>query len=114
MLQLAVNNSFKLAAITAVVGVSRLVSHFHHSTVATEALKRKQDQQNLPHHRLIQHVKMRWNSIYDMFEGLLKQCWAIAAVLSEHEVTTLTDARTLSLSMQAGTLWRSCCLYNVC
>jgi len=98
-LQLAINDGFKLVAISSAVGAAaRLVSHFHHSTVATVALKRKQHDQNLPDHRLIQHVKTRWNSIYDMFERLLEQRWAVAAVLSDREVTKLSDARTLELA----------------
>jgi hypothetical protein len=89
----------KLGSVSTVVGgASRLVSHFHHSTVATEALKGKQAEQNLPQHRLIQHVKTRWNSIYDMFERLLEQRWAVAAVLSDRGFTKLTDARTLELA----------------
>jgi hypothetical protein len=98
-LQLAINDGFKLGSVSTVVGgASRLVSHFHHSTVATEALKGKQAEQNLPQHRLIQHVKTRWNSIYDMFERLLEQRWALAAVLSDRGFTKLTDARTLELA----------------
>ena len=66
--------------------------------MATEALKGKQAELNLPQHRLIQHVKTRWNSIYDMFECLLEQRWALAAVLSDRGFTKLTDARTLELA----------------
>ena len=95
-LQLAIDDGFKVGAITSAVwAAARLVSHFHHSTAATQALKMKQQDQNLPDHRLIQHVKTRWNSIYDMFERLLEQRWAITAVLSDREVTKLSDARTL-------------------
>ena len=96
-LQLAINDGFnEVGAITSAVGAAaRLVSHFHHSTVATQALKKKQQDQNLPDHRLIQHVKTRWNSTYDMFERVLEQRWAITAVLSDREVTKLSEARTL-------------------
>uniref|UniRef100_A0A8C5D8W6 BED-type domain-containing protein n=1 Tax=Gouania willdenowi TaxID=441366 RepID=A0A8C5D8W6_GOUWI len=98
-LQLAVNDGFKLNSIANVVGgASRLVSHFHHSTVASEALKKKQAIQLKEPHRLIQYVKTRWNSIHDMFERLLEQRWTIAAVLSDREVTKLSDARTLDLT----------------
>ena len=46
-LQLAFNDGFKLGAIHNVVGAaSRLVSHFHHSAIATEALKLKRKQTN--------------------------------------------------------------------
>ncbi|KAK1897841.1 Zinc finger BED domain containing protein 1 [Dissostichus eleginoides] len=68
-LQLAINDGFKLKPIHHIVaGASRLVSHFHHSTVATQALCQKQVDQTLPDHRLIQYCRTRWNSIYDMFD----------------------------------------------
>lgn len=98
-LQLAINDGFKLTAINhVVVSAGRLVSHFHHSTTATQALKQKQQQQNLPEHRLIQYCRTRWNSIHDMFERLLEQRWAVVAVLSDRGVTKLSDARTLDLT----------------
>ena len=98
-LQLAINDGFKLKPIHHIVaGASRLVSHFHHSTVATQALCQKQVDQTLPDHRLIQYCRTRWNFIYDMFDRLLEQRWAVAAVLSDRSVTTLSDARTLDLA----------------
>ncbi len=54
-LQLAVTDGFKANAMTWLIGAcTRLVRHFHHSTVATVALKKKQEQQALPQHTLIQ------------------------------------------------------------
>nr|XP_014354555.1 PREDICTED: zinc finger BED domain-containing protein 1-like [Latimeria chalumnae] len=98
-LQLAINDDFKVSSINRVVGAaSRLVSHFHHSTVATQALKLKQQQQNLPQHHLMQYCKTRWNSINDMFERLQEQRWSIAAVLSDRSFTKLAEARTLELT----------------
>ncbi|XP_064417131.1 E3 SUMO-protein ligase ZBED1-like [Latimeria chalumnae] len=98
-LQLAINDGFKVSSINRVVGAaSRLISHFHHSTVATQALKLKQQQQNLPQHRLMQYCKMRWNLISDMFERLQEQRWAIAAVLSDRSFTKLAEAQTLELT----------------
>uniref|UniRef100_H3B7L0 HAT C-terminal dimerisation domain-containing protein n=1 Tax=Latimeria chalumnae TaxID=7897 RepID=H3B7L0_LATCH len=91
-LQLAINDGFKVSSINRVVGAaSRLISHFHHSPVATQALKLKQQQQNLPQHRLTQYCKTRWNSINDMIERLQKQRWAIAAVLSDRSFTKLAE-----------------------
>ncbi|XP_053571595.1 E3 SUMO-protein ligase ZBED1-like [Bombina bombina] len=98
-LQLAVNNGIKLGVIQHVVGAaSRLVSHFHHSTTATQALKMKQKQQSLPEHCLVQYCRTRWNSIYDMFKRLLELRWAVVAVLSDRVYTMLTDTRTLDLA----------------
>uniref|UniRef100_H3AF17 HAT C-terminal dimerisation domain-containing protein n=1 Tax=Latimeria chalumnae TaxID=7897 RepID=H3AF17_LATCH len=97
-LQLAINDGFKVSSINCMVGAaSRLISHFHCSTVATQALKLKQ-QQNLPQHHLMQYCKMQWNSINDMFERLQEQRWAIAAVLSDRSFTKLAEARTLELT----------------
>uniref|UniRef100_H3ARV4 HAT C-terminal dimerisation domain-containing protein n=1 Tax=Latimeria chalumnae TaxID=7897 RepID=H3ARV4_LATCH len=93
-LQLAINDGFKVSSINHVVGAaSQLVSHFHHSTVATQALKLKQQQQNLPQHRLMQYCKTRWNSI-NMFERLQEQRWAIAAVLSNRSFTKMAEELT--------------------
>ncbi len=98
-LQLATNDGFKLQYINHVVAAaSRVVSHFHHSTTAAQALKQKQQLQNLPEHKLVQYCRTRWNSIHDMFERLLEQRWAISAVLSDRVFTKLSDARTLELT----------------
>uniref|UniRef100_H3AQ33 BED-type domain-containing protein n=1 Tax=Latimeria chalumnae TaxID=7897 RepID=H3AQ33_LATCH len=89
-LQLAINDGFKVSSINHVVGAaSRLVSHFRHSTGATQALKLKQQQQNLPQHHLMQYCKTRWNSINDMFETKMGNC---------SSVTKLAEARTLELT----------------
>lgn len=98
-LQLAINDGFKLQNINHVVAsASRLVSHFHHSTAATQALKQKQQLQHLPEHKLVQYCRTRWNSIHDMFQRLLEQRWATSAVLSDRTFTKLSDARTLELT----------------
>ncbi|KAK0134197.1 Zinc finger BED domain-containing protein 1 [Merluccius polli] len=64
-LQLAVHDGLKANAMTRLTGAcSRLVGHFHHSTVATNALKKKQAQlfpDGENHHKLIQSCKTRWN-----------------------------------------------------
>ncbi|XP_033965552.1 E3 SUMO-protein ligase ZBED1-like [Pseudochaenichthys georgianus] len=100
-LQLAINNGFKVGSVHRVVAAcGRLVSHFHHSTVATAGLKKKQDAQNLPKHKLIQYSRTRWNSICDMFERLHEQRWAVSATLSDRTITKQNDARTLELTDQ--------------
>lgn len=97
-LQLAINEGFSIASVKSVIaGSSRLVTHFHHSTVATAALHQKQQQQNVPEHKLIQYCRTRWNSVCDMFERLLEQRWTVCAVLSDRNTTKLADAKTLDL-----------------
>ncbi|KAJ8342717.1 hypothetical protein SKAU_G00326450 [Synaphobranchus kaupii] len=98
-LQLAINDGFKATAISRLIGTcARLVGHFHHSTVATVALRKKQEQQELPRHKLIQPCNTRWNSVNDMLERLHEQRWAVTAVLSDRTVTKLGDAKTLELT----------------
>ena len=65
----------------------KLVSHFKHSALATAALSRKQEQINLPNHRLLQDVVTSWNSTFLMFKRLLEQRWAIYAVLYDEHGT---------------------------
>lgn len=98
-LQLAINDGFKIASVSHVVATcSRLESYFHHSTVATAALKRKQVEQNLPNHKLIQYCRTRWNSMCEVFDWLHEQRWAVSATLSDRHTTELTDARTFKLT----------------
>jgi len=56
---------------------SRLVGHFSHSPLATGALNKRQEEMNITGEngqplRLVQYVKTRWNSVYDMFDRLVK------------------------------------------
>ncbi|XP_055035972.2 E3 SUMO-protein ligase ZBED1-like [Misgurnus anguillicaudatus] len=97
-LQLAINDGFKAASINRLIGAcSKLVGHFHHSTIASNALKQKQRQLELPSHKLMQYCKTRWNSAADMLARLHEQRWAITAVLSDRTTTKLADAKTLEL-----------------
>lgn len=96
-LQLAINDGFTIYLKKVISAAGRLVGHFNHSTVATKALEEKQQQMALPHHRLIQSTKTRWNSVCEMFDRLVEQRWAVVAVLSDRTVTKLPLARTLEL-----------------
>ncbi|KAM4549130.1 E3 SUMO-protein ligase ZBED1-like [Odontesthes bonariensis] len=97
-LQLAINDAFKIFVHRVICAAGKLVRHFSHSTVACKALEEKQEQMQLPKHKLIQSCKTRWNSVVDMFERLLEQRWAVTAVLSDRTVTKLQDARVLELT----------------
>ena len=85
-------------------GASRLVGHFKHSVLASHTLSLKQEQHNLPKHKLMQCVKTRWNSVHGMFERLVEQRWAITSVLSDERVTDRRDARTLQLKEEQWSL----------
>lgn len=97
-LQLAIQDRFRPNSGVHCGGSSELVAHFHHSTIATQALSAKQKQM-FPYkeHALIQCSKTQWNSIYNMFVRLLEQRWAITAVLSDHSVTKPGDACNIEL-----------------
>ena len=59
----------------------RIVSFFHRSTKASDALKKVQDQLKIPDHQLIQHVETRWNSVFYMMERIVEQDTAISMAL---------------------------------
>lgn len=122
-LQICINNSFgtnKAASTNPIArcinASSRLVGHFSHSTLATNELLKRQKVMNVDSteaenqnaesegecvkFKLIQYVKTRWNSVHDMFERLLKLRWPITAVLSDRNVTKLSDAKTLDLTSE--------------
>ena len=69
----------------------KIVTHFHHSTVASEALKQKQAQMGMSCEKLISSCATRWNSTYEMLDRLLKLRWPITAILSDSEVTKVSD-----------------------
>ncbi|KAL1279098.1 hypothetical protein QQF64_025771, partial [Cirrhinus molitorella] len=67
------------------------------STTAAEALKRNQMMLNLPHHKLITDVAVRWNSAYEMLSRFLEQQPAICAALLSPEVRkSVSDICTLT------------------
>lgn len=98
-LQLCINKALNEKDIVknTIGAASRLVSHFKHSYKATSALSQKQEQLGAPAHKLIQRCVTRWNSTAEMFERLQEQRWAVCAVLSDRNITKLSDARTLEL-----------------
>lgn len=96
-LQLAVSDGLSEDLVRIIVAAGKLVKHFNHSLLASEALEQKQVQMCLPQHKLIQSSKARWDTICDMFERLLEQRWAIKAVLSDRTITHRQEAQTLEI-----------------
>ena len=91
-LQLCLLAGFKVNAIDKLIAaVKKIVSHFHHSVVATEALKNKQQQMNITSKKLINSCPTRWNSTYEMLQRVLKLRWPITAVLSDDTTTKRSD-----------------------
>ena len=66
---------------TVITKVKNVVSFFHRSTKATDKLHDIQTRMNIFHHKLIQHVETRWNSVYFMLERYLEQEEAIRTTL---------------------------------
>ena len=98
-LQLCLLAGFKINAIDKLIAVvKKIVSHFHHSVVATEALKNKQKQMNITAKKLINSCPTMWNSTYEMLQRVLKLHWPITAVLSDD--TTKRSDRYLNLKTE--------------
>lgn len=67
---------------------SSLVSHFHHSNVATHELEKKQKQLGLKNLKLLQSCPTRWDSSYSMCERLLCNRAAVTPVLADRTITS--------------------------
>ena len=94
-------------AISKCVGAaSRLVGHFSHSPMATGELQKRQVQMEPEKNpvKLIQYVKTRWNSVFDMFDRLVQLRWPVVAVLSDRNVTKPSDAKALDLKDEHWTM----------
>lgn len=96
-LQLAVCDGLSEDLVRIIAAAGKLVKHFNHNMLASEALEHKQVQMCLPQHKLIQSSKARWDTICDMFERLLEQRWAIKAVLSDRTITNRQEAQNLEI-----------------
>ena len=77
-LQLCLKSGLGISTIDRLLGAARkLVAHFHHSVVASEGLKSKQQQMGVDCKKLVTSCATRWNSSYLMLERLLKLRWPI-------------------------------------
>ena len=91
-LQLCILAGFKINSIDRLLAAAKkIVTHFHHSVVASEALKQKQIEMNMPGKKLINSCVTRWNSTYEMLDRLLKLRWPVTAALSDSKVTKPSD-----------------------
>ena len=98
-LQLAVTEGLKGAAIKDALAFARkLVGHFSHSSMATEALKQKQTEICVKKPlTAVQDVCTRWNSQYFMAKRLIELRLAIFAVLWDEDVTKPSVRSSLDL-----------------
>ena len=104
---LAVRKGLSLASINnSILKTRKIVSHFHHSTLHTQALRKQQQALSLPQIKLKMDVETRWNSTYDMVVSVLANKEANAQVLindkvyrnhilSSEEITTLEEMKDI-------------------
>ena len=64
----------------------KLVSHFKHSVVSTEELRKRELQMDLQQKKLVQDCPTR-NSIFYMIERLVELQWPVSAVLLDEHIT---------------------------
>ena len=104
-LQLSINAGLSsVSVIDRMIGAAKkLVGHFRHSVVASEALKQRQEQMGIPQKKLVQSCLTRWNSVYEMMLRLLEIRWPISAVIMDETVTKRVY-RYLDLKSEQWTL----------
>ena len=56
---------------------------FHRSYKKMQYLRQKQEELDLPQHKIVGDVVTRWGSTYDMITRILEQQQAISSVLAE-------------------------------
>lgn len=78
--------------------VRRVVQYFHRSTVASNILRKTQEQLEMPKLSLIMDVTTRWNSTYDMIERYIALQPAIYASLAHPDLKNAKEKDTLSNS----------------
>ena len=77
--------------------IPRVVGHFKHSHVASDALNAKQKAIELPEERLVQRVATRLDSSFDMCDTAYRNRAPIEGVLSDGKVTTAAMAVKLEM-----------------
>ncbi|XP_052126121.1 E3 SUMO-protein ligase ZBED1-like [Frankliniella occidentalis] len=102
LLQLCVNDGLKKNKpfMDACKKAKKVVAHFHHSTKATTALEAAQVTAGLKEAKLVQSCSTRWDSTYLMCKSLTESRAPVCAVLSDRNVTTAKQSRTLQMSAE--------------
>lgn len=97
-LQLAINKGLELEKVSLLLKKSsNIVSFFNHSCKASSALRTVQQNLNVKDHKLIQHVKTRWNSCYHMLQRIVEQKVCIAAVFNDRSIVSQSKALHLEI-----------------
>ena len=97
-LQLAIKKGLELPDVEKTIDAARrVVSHFRHSSVATCALKTRQDALKVKDNRLQNDCATRWNSTITMLERLDEQRIPVQAVLEDETVTKPATKKKLQM-----------------
>ena len=104
-LQLSINEGLKHATVVKALATGkRLVGHFSHSAVATQALIEHQSRMGIERPlKLVQDVQTRWNSSLYMMERLLKLRVPLYAVICDDKVTRVKDRAGLDIQ---DSMWK--------
>lgn len=94
-LNLASQKAFQVDIAARILGKVRKVGFLHRNIRGAEILREKQQQLNLPPHKLIQDFSTRWNSSYDMLECFLEQQPAVFATLMSRDIRKGEEVNTL-------------------
>ena len=91
-LQLCVNAGLTSVSVVehTIASAKKLVDHFRHSVVASEALKESQQLMGIDQ-KTDSSCATRWNSCFEMLLRLLEMRWPVSAVLSDDSVTKRSD-----------------------
>lgn len=98
-LQLVVNEALAYQEIQEICKKAGKLGTFSPFNVATTSLQSKQAQLNMKLLKLIQSVKTRWNSTFEMLEKLIANRLPISNVLADRNVTTSTITRNYGGAM---------------
>jgi len=99
-LQLCIEEGLLVTTIARAIGAAKkLIGHFRHSALASDALQIRQEAMGSPQRKLQQDRPTRWNSNYYMIRSLLENRWPVTAVLSD-EAVTQRKYRYLDLSSE--------------
>ena len=100
-LDLAIRKGLDNARVQRVIArCHSLVELFHRSYKKTRDLRQKQEELDLPQHKIMGDVVTRWGSTYDMIARILEQQQAISSVLAEdrknwHKMPTDAEFSTM-------------------